>query len=285
MKKALFTCCLLVFSLPSFSQQEIENLSHPYQVLFVDSAYYIGKQEKVNQFDFLDKYELIRNRGKLILIHYSGEVVEISEGIVNLNDYSKERNHKNYIERPLISDPSNFINISNIQQSTGGYLICNPSPIFITYPDLIRYDTPELFAHEILHLVWKSNEGRGAKYIVFYKNIFDEIIFSDTVETASISTPVEKLITNEGLLIVRVVDASNYDISSGDIGFRVKTETKKGQDNLSKYSVLLDALHFASSQEPETAQQLFLISIINSNQDPLFIQLYEDFLERNPQFK
>jgi hypothetical protein len=286
-KKPFIFLVLLCSSLLSFSQQEITNESHPFQVLFVDSASYIGKDERLKQFDFLDKYDLIRNRSEVVLLHYSGKVSETKERILNFRELSEKEEFQGYIERPLISDPK-LINNKSVGRkvSATGVIYCNPRQnISITYPSFDRFETPELFGSETLYMCWKSHESKGSLYIVSYKNIFDEVIFIDTVSNSCISTPVDKLITNEGLLIVNVVDANNNDISSGDWGFRVNSDLNRKQPNLSMYSILLDALRVSYTDQPEAAQQLFLFSISNSNQDPRFIKLYEDFLERNPQFK
>ncbi|MEQ9008464.1 MAG: hypothetical protein RLP12_11305, partial [Ekhidna sp.] len=103
--KLLFSSFLLLISVIIHGQDAKSNNSHPFQVLFVDSATLIGKEEPIKQYDFVGKYELIQNYGELVLVHYSGKIHKTSEPILRIREISKNYSSKfwNSIQRPEIS--------------------------------------------------------------------------------------------------------------------------------------------------------------------------------------
>lgn len=289
----LFLLCL---SFLTFSQKEISNETHPFQVLFVDSANYIGKTESVKQFDFLEKYDLIRNSGGLVLLHYSGEILDTKEKIIDVREKS-DKEVRRFTERPLISDPSKVIyNNKSIYRinSAGRYSYCTVDYWSILYPfNAWVYNDRKRSKNFYINWSYDEESVVDHQYIVKIKNIYDEILFEQKTNNNSINVDLTKFDFEEGLMIYSVTTkAKNEETGlyikdfSGDIGVRFFDDIfDSGDYLLTNYHFIIDALIADQKEMFDLSNSLYSMAIEESNQDPRFIQLYEDFLARNPQFK
>ena len=291
--KTLCTTIILLFSLNVFAQQTIENWSHPFQTLFVDSTHVIGAQRDLKQFDFVNKYDLLEIHGRLTLIHFSGKIVELADTTIKMNDLAKAYQKSEYFERPVISDPVLFVN-----QSINKKLRPNKNPIIkicgipelqIVYPIYIE---GELYANDLqnyVHLIWESSELYET-YIVRFQNIFDENILKShdvslvrfqniliknilTIKTDSNSLilPREKL-PKDALSIVEI-STEDKKYSTGYFAIRFK---KYGR--ITAKRKLIEALTEQWLGNKYVADIYFNEAINLSENDPRFLKLYNEFL-------
>lgn len=283
--KLLFSSFLLLISVIIHGQDEISNNTYPFQVLFVDSATLIGKDEPIKQYDFVGKYELVQNYGELVLIHYSGEIHKTSQSTLRIREICKKYSSKpwNGIQRPEISRTvdSQLTTLDSIPfrsrlNSEGAAFICGTPHIQILYPEIIdAYASIPAFKDSI-NLVWKSEEYID-EFLVRLVNIFDEEIFLVKTTSNQITIPRNKLDSTE--LTLFEVRSVNEEFTSGVFALHF---LEKNKDD--SYNKLLGALQLQWDQ-PFVAKEYFIESIRLSENDPRFIKLYQDFLERNPEFK
>ncbi len=272
--KTLCTTIILLFSLNVFAQQTIENWSHPFQTLFVDSTHVIGAQRDLKQFDFVNKYDLLEIHGRLTLIHFSGKIVELADTTIKMNDLAKAYQKSEYFERPVISDPVLFVN-----QSINKKLRPNKNPIIkicgipelqIVYPIYIE---GELYANDLqnyVHLIWESSELYET-YIVRFQNIFDENILTIKTDSNSLILPREKL-PKDALSIVEI-STEDKKYSTGYFAIRFK---KYGR--ITAKRKLIEALTEQWLGNKYVADIYFNEAINLSENDPRFLKLYNEFL-------
>lgn len=251
---------LLCLSLLSFSQRGITNKSHPFQVLFVEDATIEGRSLK--QFDFLRKQDVLLTKGEIVLVHYSSRVYELLDTIVSLK--SLDPKIKNYwTSRPILD--------IRAQDSRGACKDCIISRII--FPPKHNYIHNSV---DSLRLLWlKNHDSDNMEYRIDVVDIFDKPLFHLYTQEDYCVIPPEKIQTKEGLVIIKINGVN-------DTG--VKIEENYNSKFRLEYQTLFTAIGISFSDE-KIANQLFLKAINQSNQDPRFIQFYEDFLERNPQFK
>lgn len=268
-----------LFSKPIFAQQEIENWSHPFQVLFVDSATYVGTGKPLRPFDFIGKYDLINNYGKLVLLHYSGAIEETEAATINIRQLDKPMQTDKYVERPLVSDPKKFINKSINPNYRLDPLIApaisGTQDFEIVYPD--AFESGVIYADSLsdhLHLIWKTAHRTDSFHIVFV-NAFDEEIFTLKSKASEIKIPrsmIEK--SKFPVFEIRTADGQH---GTGYRKVRFQNLPKR-----SAYDRLVAALREQWSGSIYLSHVYFKEAVIASNQDSRFIDLYRRFLDRNP---
>ncbi|WP_462253842.1 hypothetical protein [Ekhidna sp.] len=276
--KTLYTTIILVFSLNAFAQQSIENWSHPFQTLFVDSSNVIGTQRDLKQFDFVSKYDLLQIHGRLTLIHFSGKIIELADTTIKINDLAKAYQKDEYFERPVISDPELFVNQSiNKKLRANKYpviRICGIPELQIVYP---IYSEGELYANDMkdyVHLIWESSEDFES-YIVRFQNIFDENILTIKTDSNSLILPREKLPKDE--LAIVEISTEDKKYSTGYFAIRFK----KFQQKTAKRK-LIEALTEQWLGNKSVSDIYFKEAINLSNNDPRFLKLYKEFQMLNP---
>jgi hypothetical protein len=289
MKKIILTYCLLAFSLTSFSQQEIENWSHPFQVLFVDSTNLIGENKQISQFDFLSKYDLLEVKGNITLVHFTGKIVELNNLKLKVKDLAEIHHKEGYFERPIISDPTKFKNESTNYRMRldplGPVRICYPQQLRVVYPtkeqDQLEY---HLFKGEELFIVWECDIklNKNQYFQVKLVDIFDRLLFIEKTLGKSILIPSNKIVTETDLLVLEVSIQPEEDQTTGQQG--IYLHERRERKNMDYYSGIFASLTEDWTRSKTVADFFYQKAIENSNQDPRFIQLYEDFLGRNPEF-
>jgi hypothetical protein len=245
MKKIILTYCLLAFSLTSFSQQEIENWSHPFQVLFVDSTNLIGENRQIRQFDFLSKYDLLEVKGNITLVHFTGKIVELNNLKLKVKDLAEIHHKEGYFERPIISDHSKFRNRSKVynknQEVQVGCHDCGGT-IQILYPMDNENDRRFLISMDsVITFVWEYSKGlKQEEYFqVRISNIFDETILLVKTRKNNLQLLQERFSNKFDMYVIRVSVFPQEENSSGDYGILLK-DARKG--SLEKNKEILIAL-------------------------------------------
>ena len=266
-------------------------MSHPFQVLFVDSAINLKTTETLQQFDFLGKDDSIEVSGNLTLVHYSGRIQELRAGTVKISELNDADLAIGEQSRPML-DPAFRYSSAFVDGQVRG------SPTFKwLYPgrksrELELYKTENLvFAWEVSEYLIKRIAPQRQVYIFTIKNIFDEILFKCETTHSSISIPGHKAETKENLIIISVtLKGENEEIFSGDYGVRI-VENPPLRPNVlmhytkTKYREIIEALEIDNRGISRIAGSLYQKAIESSNHDPRFEKLYENFLERNPTLK
>ncbi|MFK7953264.1 MAG: hypothetical protein AB8B73_10500 [Ekhidna sp.] len=283
MKRSIIFFFLLCSSLFSFSQREITNKSHPFQVLFADSAVYIEKEETVKQFDFLSINDSLKVKGEIVLIHFTGKISVLSDLKFSVEDLGKIRYKEGYFERPVISNMKVFINKS-ISEKPKNQMVSQS--LILLYPEP---NNDEIFKHQYLEplfLAWKIlSYYESAETKITIKTIFDEILIERITNETSIEISLDELEVREIPLIVRIHVLTNFDQEYYN---EIAVFLEQGNQlvtSKNEYTDILKALSKDWSQNKIVANIFYKKAIEESNQDPRFIKLYEDFLERNPEFK
>lgn len=279
--KKLHASIILLLSLNCFSQkQHIENWSHPFQVLFVDSTNLIGAQRELNQFDFIRKYDLVEIHDRLTLLHFTGKIIELADTTIIVSQFSKSYFKEGYWDRPIISDTSLFINKSIDYRSRlkkgSGVVYCGVPELKIVYP---QFANGELWPSETenVHLIWEAKED-SESYIVRFQNIFDENILTVKVDSTQIILPREKLPKDE--LAIVEISTEDKKYSTGYFALKFKEAEKK-----SAIRKLIDALTEQWIGNKYVSNIYFKEALEQSSNDPRFLNLYQKFLERNPTLK
>lgn len=293
--RSITVLSLLCSLLLSFSQDKITHSSHPFQILFVDNATYIGKQEPIKQFDFLSAYDLIRNNGELVLLHYSGQLLETEEKLLNVNELSNSLDVYRHSVRPLISNSaktierSNYIKIgpNDTSTSSGHNLYELIYPFYVELHNARRRP-------KTLHIKWKYfyELPEEHHFLLQIKNGNNEVLLKEQTSTNSVKIDLAN-IDFEDLILISI-DQQHQDLeisqnlpatsSEFSIHFIVSDITSKHYVT-TEYHLIVDALIADQKKMVELSNSLYSMAIEDSNQDPRFIQLYEDFLDRNPKFK
>lgn len=281
---------LLSLSLLSFSQRGITNKSHPFQVLFVKDVTAFGKE--VKQYDYISNSFLLNVIGGITLFHYSGKVIELSTGRYWTDDLiTKKSNHS--ISRPLI----NPMDSTRSDVASRAPFCRLPIPIIdLVIPNEEKID---FYWNEEIELGWLLTEEENYKlyksFIVEFSNIYGEVLktvevngnlFSFKADTIGLSAK-DTVSFGVGLLLVSIKANNSEDFETGEFGVRFHNLDSKLQiEHIDEnYNGLLDAIYYDYINENRRSNFLYREQVRNSNQDPRFIKLYEDFLERNPQFK
>ena len=283
--KKIFILLLLFFHLSVSSQEIIENWSHPFQVLFVDSATYIGIDEPVIQFDFISKYDLLDIAGDIVLVHYTGRVTEMKDIKLNVRELASIHHKDEPFERPTFSDPSSYINKSK-NEIKYSFQNCVESYINLIYPQQDNYGTAHVNKSEDLFFSWELAELFEQDNTTFtIKNIFDEIILERRLNTNSIEIAYEDVSLEEDIFIVKISVQSKYGMEVSDEYGVYLDESLSKVDRKKKFNDILKALSADWNTNDKVANVFYQKAIQSSSNDPRFIKLYHDFLERHPEFK
>lgn len=279
--KLLFKTLLIVFVTKLFAQEQITNFSHPFQVLFVDSAFYLGDERSVNQFDFIEKYDLIRNKGTLVLVHSSGKILELKEKVINVREIYRTLETDKHQNRPLISNPQKGNNKHHNRESlsaTDEAHICLQKNIELRYPlSISRSKNDFIVNSKNLYLAWEylGITTKTHSYHIRFSNIFDEVIYETTTENPYFVIPVDSVNNRENLVVFSVKRVDD-DFQPDYFGIRIGQKVEKN-----KYELIVHALELQWKDLSGLANELFIESIKESNNDPRFILLYNEFLKQS----
>jgi hypothetical protein len=294
MKKPVILLLLLYSSMISFSQKDFSIASHPFQVLFVESASYIGKVGEIEQFDFLSEYDLIRNKGKLVLLHFSGLVIETNDRVLNINQGLDTLKYSKHLNRVIISKTPKEIGYAGIANSAKEAIGCAQGYFEIVYPFFCEEHNIRLESEKI-PIIWLFSKDLTNEYrFVFQvKNVGSEVLFTRETTHSSLTLDIAKLDLPNGVLHYTIKQQSKDEegdsyTTQAESEFEIQFIDKENQQHhylSTEYYLIIDALVADQKEMYELSNMLFKMSIQESNQDQRFTQLYEDFLERNPQFK
>lgn len=294
-KRSITFIFLLFSSLLSFSQKPVSTKELPYQVLFVEDATVFGRE--VKQFDYLTNNDLLIVGGSVTLFHYSYKMFELDSGSYWMNDLVKGKPRK-FNFRPVLDPKGKYKKPISPAPVPLGARYCLPhGPIELLVPRYLY--VAKYYWTDTVDLCWVfRNENLYNQKNVFeiqFSNIFDEIVqtiftneFSYSFKLDTLDPdPSDEINFEKGFIIVSITDTVNSDILSGDFclkafDFGDILLITEGDEN---YTGIREAIYYDHINNDRRAQILYKYQIKQSNQDPRFIKLYDDFLERNPQFK
>lgn len=272
---------LLIFSILIFNQIQslaqinVSNEIHPFQVLFVDSATYLDKPREVEQFDFINKYDLIDNKGRLVLVHYSGLILEFESGTLSLREISNKHVLRRYCKRPILSDPSNYEDRSTnrgqhlAKESVSHLCIASYFEAYLSFPFQKEANGMTL-SEDVKELAFEFETlTRGREFSIYVKNIFDETIEVIDVKDPLIIVSVPPNLEDNTLLF-QVESKGEYTLP-----YAVKFDDKLEK---SKYDYLLEAFDHYWNGNIKLAQYLSGIAVSKSGNDDRFIEVNQLFL-------
>ncbi len=271
-------------SVAGYCQSDIDNLSHPFQVLFADDASYIARDEKLKPFDFTRRYGLIRNKGKLVLIHYTGYLYEAGPGLIDIREISEQLNQEGSFIRPQISPKQN-----DIKQGTEDKPKKSYHKIKLHYP---WKHAIQLSKHDRLPIHWEyirqSELPRKFYYEVTVKDIHDRILLSEKIKENYYEVILDSLKLPENLIVCHI-SLPELDEVSDDIVVAFEQEHHKdlvGPRHYSQttYQSFIDGLIAIQKEDFELANHLFLLAI-ETHEDPRFDMLFRELLEEYPKLK
>jgi hypothetical protein len=289
-KKPFIILVLLCLSLLSFSQKGVSTKKFPYQVLFSDHASVFGKE--VKQYDYLTNEDLLEVEGSITLFYYTGKLFELTSGSYWTSDLVKKKPRKSPA-RPILNPEGKYkYVISQISRPT-----CRP---YYGIEVIVPEDTYEMVygRNQKVEFYWsiieESKIDSTGIFEINFSNIYDDIIsientkdyFYAFIPDELDSNKTDNINLDDGLLIFSISLKDQPEFNSGDFGIKLlDQEVVKSQEVNSEYEGLRNAIYYDYLNQNRKAKALYQYQIKQSNQDPRFIQLYENFLERNPELK
>lgn len=276
---------LMLVSIGGYSQSEsdIDNLSHPFQVVYAENASYIARQEKIKSFDYTNRYGLIRNKGKLILLHYSGYLFEADEGLIDIREIAESLESENSYVRPPISPEANISNQDPWKTEKQYH------KIQLLYP---WKHTIQLSRHERLPIQWyydgESTLPRKYIYNITIKDLHDRVLLHEETKEDYFEVILDSLNLPENLIICTISLPIINEVSD-DIVVAFEQEHQMQSPlprhySTTKYQSFIDGLIAIQKNEFELASKLFHIAI-DTHEDPIFDSMYRQLLNQYPQLK
>lgn len=288
----LITIIILCVCFNCFSQQTIDNKSYPFQVLFVDSSFYLGEETSISQFDFVSNFDLIRNYGELVLLHYSGVVLEFNNGIVDINqESSRLKKEARFYVRPLLIVSQKYQLSAEYLKNADMYTKANcvMNTLEILYPFYENDVLPRRRSNSF-PIYWRylDEVSKDDRFGFQVRNIYDEILIrKERVETG-INIDLTHLNLSDGLMICsikqQVMDhkIGRY-VDKAEDRFHVifkEDQTSSKHYLLTKYFLIVDAIRAEEKNLENLAKQLYTMALSDSNNDPRFLKLYNEFQQR-----
>ena len=287
--KTCITILLVFLSLWGYSQSEVDNLSHPFQVLFADEASYIARDEKLKSFDYTRKYGLIRNKGKLVLLHYSGYLFEAGPGLIDIREISEQLNQEGTFTRPEISTAKKGENYGD----ANSLAVPNSKSyhkIKLSYP---WKHTIQLSKHDRLPIHWEYTEEKELPRKFFYevtvKDLHDKVLLSDQTRDNYYEVILDSLDLPENLIICHISLPSLNEVSD-DIVVAFEQdhhEETVGAKHYSQteYQSFIDGLIAIQKKDYELANHLFFLARDTHEHDYRYDSLYRILLKEYPKLK
>jgi len=282
--KSTFIVIMVFVSCMGYSQTDTEvgNLSHPFQVVYVEDASYIARQQEISRFDFTNKYGLIRNKGKLVLLHYTGYLFEFDGGLIDVREISESLDSEGSYVRPPISD-----------FSKGEVNLWKPEKqhhqIKLVYP---WKHTIQLSKHERLPLQWyydgEKSLSRKPEYEITVKDLHDKVLLQETTKESYFEIDLDKLSLPENLIVCHI-GLPEIDEVSDDIVIAFEQEHQVQSSlpkhySITKYQSFIDGLIALQQEEMDLATRLFHIAI-DTHESQEFENMYKNLLDDYPKLK
>jgi hypothetical protein len=282
----LFSSTLL-----SFSQKGMRKEKFPFQVLFAEDAFINGKE--VEQFQYLSENSVLDVMGQITLFHHSGKMFELEAGSYRVKHFVVYESGKHY-SRPVLEPNGKYRKPKSPR--TAGVTDRFFQEIEIIVPNNIDNRTKWT---EPVKLVWILKDYddylKPQTFEITFSNIYDEMLrvvetpnfylefLPDTLDINKNRKPQ----ISEGLLIISIKKKGAESYSSSEFGIKLidqgeDTGTTRKDSN---YFILRVALYYDYIKKNLWADAYYQNAIIMSKEDTRIVKLYEDFLERNPQFK
>ena len=282
--RIFFMSGLIFVSFLAISQNEVDvdNLSHPFQVLYVEDASYIGRQEQLEQYAYTSRYGLIRNKGKLILLHYSGYLYESEGGLIDIREISETLDTEGNYVRPPISPEAN--NYSEYWKTEIQY-----HKIRLLYP---WKHTIQLSRHERLPLQWyydgQKSLPKKYQYEITIRDLHDKVLLREETKDDYYEIILDSLHLPENLIICHIGLPELNEVSD-DIVIAFEQEhqiqsTLPKHYSVTKYQSFIDGLIAIQKDEFELASRLFHLAI-DTHSDPIFETMYRKLLNDYPKLK
>lgn len=262
------------------ADSDIDNISHPFQVLYVEDASYIARSESIKQYDYTNRYGLIRNRGKLILLHYSGYLFESDGGLIDIREIAETFDSEGTYYRPPISADASLAK-GDWKTETQYH------KIKLLYP---WKHTIQLSRHERLPLQWYYEENRPKRneYEVTIMDIHDKVLLQQRTKENYFEVILDSLALPENLIICHIgIPALNELSDDIVIAFEQEHQVQSALPkhySVTKYQSFIDGLIAVHKNEFELATKLFHLAI-DTHQDPIFEKMYRKLLEDHPKLK
>ncbi|MEM6642788.1 MAG: hypothetical protein AAF616_07390 [Bacteroidota bacterium] len=283
--KPIATLSMLLCIVVSLAQNPAseDNISYPFQILFAEDAAYIATKEELRTYDFTKRYGLIRNKGRLVLLHYSGYLVESEPGLLDVREISKHLESDDPHIRPPISSNSAGLNAVEWQRERQYH------NIQLRYP---WKHTIQLSRHERLPLQWvlKKDLIRPKKptFEITVKDLHDKVLLRETTKEQYYEVNLENLELPENLVICtislpEVNEVSDDIVIAFEQEHQVQSVLTKHY-TVTKYQSFVDGLIAVQKAEYALASKLFHIAI-DTHEDPIFDQMYKSLLDIHPKLK
>lgn len=274
---ALFSVFL---SFIGFSQSDIDNQSHPFQVIFAEEATYIGRQEQIKSFDFTNKYGLIRNKGKLILLHYTGYLFESGPGLIDIREIAEPLQVEGTFFRPPIdasTDPTAWKSEKQYHK------------IKLIYP---WKHTIQLSRHERLPIQWTyvgdQSTSRKQEYEITVKDLHDRVLLKEKTKEDYYEIILDSLRLPENLIICHIAFPESGELSDDIvIAFEQEHQVQSilpKHYSITEYQSFIDGLIAIQKEQFDLATKLFHIAI-DTHENPIFETMYRAMLKEHPELK
>lgn len=257
----------------------ITNQSHPFQVVYAQKASYVGQNKKVAQFDYLPAYSLIRNKGRMVLMHYTGYIFESHGGIIDINQISDRLAKKGSFVRPPITNElhNDLEDIPKIEQQQ----------IRLLYP--WNYNT-QLSRHKRLPLKWfrEKKEDEVQKFVITVMDINERLLLQHVTSEMYHEIDIKDIQIPENIIICRISVPEQNEVSD-DIVIAFEQEyqlqsTLPRHYSTTKYQCFIDGLIAINKEEYDLATQLFQLSL-DTHHDEILEAAYKELLTNNPKLK
>lgn len=265
------------------SETDIDNLSHPFQVVYVEDASYIARQEKISAFDYTNRYGLIRSKGKLILLHYTGYLIEADAGLIDIREISESLESEGSYIRPPISDQTN-LGDSDPWKTEKQY-----HKIQLLYP---WKHTIQLSKHERLPIQWyydgESTLPRKYMYQITIKDLHDRVLMQNETKEDYFEVILDSLQLPENLIICTIElpiinEVSDDIVIAFEQEHQVQSALPKHY-SVTKYQSFIDGLIAVQKNEFDLASKLFHLAI-DTHDDAIFDTMYRALLDQYPRLK
>jgi len=287
--KTLVLLFALFSAIASIAQyKHITNESHAFQVLFADSVFEKSSNKSIDQFDFLANDEVLENKGKLILVHTSGKVLQIGKGEVDLLSLSTNHQLSEYHERPIISDTLNFSNqsISLKKRLQGSSIVKSQNlPIDLVSPNTFYIQDLRLDDKDHIFFSWKLDNPNSLNQQDFLfrltiNNEKDEEIYSKVLAKTEHKISSNILGGDKGIFMAEVsLIGTQERWKSIHVPFRYQFVDK------TEYDFIVDALSHYYLGNYTFSNFLFKKAIGISAKNPSLIKLYSSFLENSTKLR
>lgn len=265
------------------SETDVDNLSHPFQVLYAEDAAYITRQDQINSFDFTNRYGLIRNNGRLILLHYSGHLIDAKKGLVDIREIAEPLEIEGSYVRPPISPDSNSGDSDFWKSEKQGHTIK------LLYP---WKHAIQLSRHERLPIHWCYDGDKevpeNPTYEIIIKDLHDKVILKEKTTDDYYEVILDNLELPENLIICEIDFPAINEISDEIvIAFEQEHEVQSTWPkhySVTKYQSFIDGLIAVQKEEFDLATKLFHIAIDTHN-DQVFDSMYRKLLDQYPKLK